>query len=89
MLNSITEINIIPIQQKQGLVALSSCVIDNSFYIGSIGIYTKLKGGYRLTYPNKKSGNNTINIFHPVSKELGNKIEKEIIKEYEKLISLE
>ena len=85
----ITEVNIIPIKPKEGLVAIASCVINNEFYLGSIGIYTKLKGGYRLTYPNKKSGNSTINIFHPIEKELGDTIENAIIQEYENLISIE
>ena len=86
--SEITEVNIIPIKPKDGLVAIASCVINKNFYLGSIGIYTVLKGGYRLTYPNKKSGNSTINIFHPINKELGDAIEKAIIKEYEELISV-
>ena len=87
--SKITEINIIPIQPKKGLVAIASCVINNEFYLGSIGIYTIIKGGYRITYPNKKSGLSTINIFHPISKELGDAIENAIVKEYEDLISLD
>ena len=88
-MNEITEVSIIPMQRKEddGLRGLASCVINNKFYIGSIGIYTKLKGGYRLTYPNKKSGANSINIFHPIDKELGNNIEQAIIKEYENLLT--
>ena len=87
--SKITEVNIIPIRPKDGLVAIASCVINNEFYLGSIGIYTVLKGGYRLTYPNKKSGTSTINIFHPISQELGDAIEDAVIKEYENLISLD
>jgi len=87
--SNISEVNIIPIQPKKGLVALASCVINEDFYIGSIGIYTKLKGGYRLTYPNKKSGSSVINIFHPISKELGDAIENAVVEEYEKLISID
>jgi len=87
--SKITEVNIIPIKPKDGLVAIASCVINEEFYIGSIGIYTKLKGGYRLTYPNKKSKMSTVNIFHPIAQELGDAIEKAIVKEYEELISIE
>jgi DNA-binding cell septation regulator SpoVG len=86
-MNEVTEINVIPIRPKNGLVALASCVIDGKFYIGSIGIYTKLKGGYRITYPNKKSGSSVINIFHPITKELGDMIETEVISTYEELLS--
>ena len=87
--SKITEVNIIPINPKKGLVAIASCVINNEFYIGSIGIYTILKGGYRLTYPNKKSNLSTVNIFHPIAQELGDAIEEAIINEYENLISLD
>lgn len=86
-MSKVTEVNVIPIRPKSGLVALASCVIDEKFYIGSIGIYTKLKGGYRITYPNKKSGISVINIFHPIDKELGDLIESEVIGEYERLLS--
>ena len=82
----ITETTIIPIKPKEGLVALASCVIDEKIYLGSIGIYTKLEGGYRLTYPTKKVGDKNFNIFHPISKEAGDKIEEAIIKRYEDLM---
>ena len=87
-ISKISEVNIIPIKPKNGLVAIASCVINNEFYLGSIGIYTVLKGGYRLTYPNKKSGLSTVNIFHPIAKELGDAIEEAIVEEYEELISV-
>lgn len=83
----ITEVTIIPIKPKDGLVALASCVLDNKVYLGSIGVYTKLKGGYRLTYPNKKVGENAINIYHPITKEVGDEIERVVIEKYEELIS--
>lgn len=83
----INEVTIIPIKPKNGLVALATCVLDDKIYLGSIGIYTRLKGGYRLTYPNKKIGDNAINLYHPISKEVGDAIEKAIIYEYERLIS--
>ena len=82
----ITEVTIIPIKPRDGLVALASCVIDSKMYVGSIGVYTKIKGGYRLTYPNKKVGENAINIFHPINKECGDGIETAIIDKYEELM---
>lgn len=87
MNTEITEISIVTLKPKNGLVALASCVIDGKLYLGSIGIYTKLKGGYRLTYPNKKIGENSINIFHPINREVGDAIEKAIVDKYEELIS--
>jgi len=83
---TIKEIAIIPLKPKDGLIALASCIVDEKLYIGSIGIYTKLKGGYRLTYPTKKIGENSINIYHPINKEIGDIIEKAIIEQYEELM---
>lgn len=76
----ITEIQIIPIKAKDGLVAFASIVLENSLYLGSVGVYTRLNGsGYRITYPTKKIGNRDINIYHPINKETGQAIEKAII----------
>lgn len=85
-MTTVSEITIIPLKPKNGLVALASCVIDEKFYVGSIGVYTKLKGGYRLTYPTKKVGERSINICHPISHEAGETIEKEVVAKYEELI---
>ena len=86
----ISEVIIIPIKPRpNGLIALASCVIDNKIYVGSLGIYTKLKGGYRITYPTKKSGKqekSTINLFHPIDKQCGDAIEKAVIAKYEELM---
>ena len=76
----ITEVNITPIKPNNGLVAFASVVIDNSVYLGFIGVYTRLNGdGYRLTYPTKKAGDKSLNIYHPISKEAGRIIEEAII----------
>ena len=83
---TIKEIAIIPLKPKNGLVALASCIFDDKLYVGSIGIYTKLKGGYRLTYPTKKVGENSINIYYPINKEIGDIIEKAIVEQYETLM---
>lgn len=82
----ITEITIIPLKPRNGLVALASCIVDSKFYLGSIGIYTKLKGGYRLTYPTKKIGEKSINIYHPINQEIGQEVEDAIIETYEELM---
>jgi len=84
----ITEVQIIPIKPKDGLVAIASVVADNSLYLGSVGVYTRLDGsGYRITYPIKKIGNRNINIYHPINKETSRVIEEAIISEVEKMLS--
>ncbi|GIW67949.1 MAG: hypothetical protein KatS3mg096_817 [Candidatus Parcubacteria bacterium] len=82
----ITEIQIIPVKPKNGLVAFVSFVLNDVLYLGSIGIMTKLKGGYRLVYPTKKIKEKNINIFHPIKKDFALEIEKKVIEEFENLM---
>ena len=77
---TITEVQITPIKPKDGLVAFASVVVENSLYLGFLGVYTRLDGtGYRITYPTKKVGENSLNIYHPINKETNKAIEEAII----------
>ena len=77
----ITEIQITPIKPKDGLVGFASVVLENSLYLGFIGVYTRLDGlGYRLTYPTKKIGDNSVNIYHPINRETGKAIEQAVFE---------
>lgn len=83
----ISEVQIIPIKPKDGLVGFASLVFDGLF-ISSIGIYKKLNDdGFRLLYPTKKVGMKNINLFHPINKETGNQIETEILKKAEEIFN--
>jgi len=84
----ITEIQILPIKPKDGLVAFASVVAEDSLYLGSIGVYTRIDGtGYRITYPTKKIGDKDINIYHPINKETSKAIEEAIITKMEKIFN--
>jgi len=84
----ITEIQIIPIKPRDGLVVFASIVVENSLYLGSLGVYIRIDGsGYRITYPTKKIGNKNINIYHPINKETSKAIEEAIISEAEKILN--
>ena len=84
----ISEVQIKPTKPKDGLIGFASLVIDNSLYLSSIGIFTRLNGqGYRITYPTKKVGSLDMQIFHPISKELGMEIEKKVIKKAEDIFN--
>jgi DNA-binding cell septation regulator SpoVG len=87
MINQLAEIQITPIKPQNGLVALASFILDNNLYLGSIGVFTRPEGGYRLTYPTKKVGGRNINIFHPINKQFASKIETVIIKKYEEVMN--
>lgn len=89
MKNKITEIQIIPIKPQNGLIAFASLVLDENLYLGSIGIMTRLNGGYRLTYPTKTVGTREMNIYYPINKDFAVAIEKEVIKRLEEVMKNE
>lgn len=82
----INEVQIVPIKPNNGLVGFASFVFDNCFHLGSIGIYTRPQGGYRLTYPTRKVGDSSLNIFYPINREVAEAIEKLIIFDFEKVM---
>jgi len=86
----ISEIQVIPIKPKEGLVAFASCVINDSLYIGSVAVYSSpsTQSGFRLVYPVKILPNGKeIHCVHPISKEAGELISKAIIKKFREVIS--
>jgi DNA-binding cell septation regulator SpoVG len=83
----ISEIQITPVKPRDGLVGFASFVFDNCFYLGSIGIFTRPEGGYRLTYPTRKSPISNFVIFHPINKETASMVEAAIISKYEAIIA--
>lgn len=44
----ISEVNIVPVKPNNGLVAFASVVLDESLYLGSIGVHSRLDGSYRI-----------------------------------------
>ena len=87
MQHTISEVQIVPVKAQDGLVGFASFVIDNAFYIGSVGIYTKLSGdGYRLTYPTRKRATSNLNICHPINKEIATEIEQAVTRQLEALM---
>lgn len=82
MTSKISEINIMPIKPDNGLVGFASIVFDNNFYLGSIGIFTRPQGGYRLTYPTR----NGINVFHPINKPIAEAIEQQVTEKFEQIL---
>jgi len=76
----IIEVQIVPIKPKDGLVAFASVVVGSGLYLGFLGVHTRLDGsGYRITYPTKKVGEKSLNIYYPINREAGRAIEEAII----------
>lgn len=86
----ISEVQIIPIKPKNGLVAFASCVINNYLYLGNIALYTSPSRpeGYRLVYPSKVLPNGKeVNCVHPINKKAGELISVKIIEKYKEFLS--
>lgn len=86
-MNKISEVQIVPVKPKDGLVAFAGFLLDKKLYLGSIAIYQKRDGsGYRITFPTKKIGNKNLNIYHPINKETTKEIEKAILTKAQLLL---
>lgn len=87
MTKIVSEIYVVPVDEKDGLVAFANFTVYDAIHCNSVGIMRRLDGGYRLTYPTRKHGNKSVNIFYPINQEIGKRISEEVIKEYEVVAS--
>lgn len=85
---TLSEIQIIPVKPKNGLVAFATCVVNDALYIGNIAVYTSPSNleGYRLVYPSKiLPTGKEINCVHPINRETGECISRAILEVFKKL----
>ncbi|OGZ24022.1 MAG: hypothetical protein A3I85_02280 [Candidatus Nealsonbacteria bacterium RIFCSPLOWO2_02_FULL_38_63] len=83
----ISEIQFYPVKPKDGLLGFVSFVVDDKFWMGSIAVFTRLEGGYRLVYPTRKVGSQNINIFHPINRDASLQVESAVIKKVEQIFN--
>lgn len=83
----ISEVQITPVKPKDGLVAFASFVFGNCLYCGSVGIFTRPNGGYRLVYPTKLVAGRQLDMYHPISGTAGRSIEEAVITKFEEVVS--
>lgn len=76
----VSEVNITPVKPNNGLVGIASVVIDGNIYLNSIAVYTKLDGSYRLLYPTKIVGSNSLGLFYPINRMASKTIEDAVFK---------
>lgn len=86
---SISEVDIIPVKPRNGLIAFASCVVNGQLYLGNIAIHTRLDGsGYRLVFPVKVLPNGKeIQCVHPVTRQAGDRLLEAIVEKFEALIA--
>lgn len=84
---TITEIEIIPIKAKQGLVGFANCVVNDQFFIGNIAIHSTFnENEFRLVYPAKAIKNKKpVQCVYPINKETAQAMQKAICKAFRKL----
>lgn len=84
----ISEVQISFIKPQNGLIGFASLVINHGIYLSSIGIYKKLNdANFRLTYPTKKVGESSINIFHPINQQTGACIENAVFQKLKEVMN--
>jgi len=86
----ISEIQIIPVKPRDGLVAFASCIVNNAFYIGNIAVYTcpSSESGFRLVFPEKVLPNGKkVACVHPINRNTGEVITKAIANEFHKVLA--
>lgn len=84
---TVSEIQIAPVKPKGGLVAFASFVFGDALYCGSVGVFTRPNGGYRLVYPTKLVAGRQLDMYHPISGTVGKLIEQEVITKYEEVMN--
>ncbi len=84
---TISEIQIVPVKPKNGLIAFVSFILNKSLFVSSVAVYTRLNdpNQYRLVYPSKLIGNKDTSILYPIKKEVGGYIEKQVSEQLNKL----
>lgn len=83
----ISEISIDLVKPRDGLIGFASLVIEESIYLGNIGIIKRLEDdSFRLTYPTRKVGEKDFNIYYPINKEAGKDIEKAVNKRLKEVL---
>lgn len=75
----VSEVQFVPVKPDNGLVGFASCILDDCYYVGSIAIFTRLSGGYRLVFPTKKVGDRHLHHHHPITKEMSKAMEEAIL----------
>ena len=84
---TISEIQFYPVKPQDGLLGFVSFVLDGKFWMGSVAVFTRKEGGYRLVYPTRKVAGQNINVFHPINIEVGLQVEQAVSEKVAEIFS--
>lgn len=83
----ISQVKVTPVKPADGLIAFCSYVINDSFYIGDVGLHyspERERDPYWLVYPVKTLFNGKqINVCHPINRETELLIKRVVVARYE------
>lgn len=82
----ISEVQIVPVKANNGLIGFASFVLYEAVYCGSVGIFTRPNGGYRLVYPTRKMIGRDIDVYYPINKQIGKAIEEAVVSKFEEVV---
>jgi DNA-binding cell septation regulator SpoVG len=85
----LSEIQIVPVRPRKGLLAFVSFIVNGSFYVADVAVYSGLgQNGYRLVYPMRTLPNGAkVNVFHPIKKDVAQEIERQVSEAYQELLA--
>lgn len=83
----ISEVQIMPVKPNNDLVGFASFVLYEAVYCGSVGVFTRPHGGYRLVYPTRKILGKDIDVYYPISQQIGRAIEEAVVNKFEDVVS--
>lgn len=75
----VSEVSIHLVKPKNGLIAFASLVIEDALFLSGIAVHQKLNGGHRLTFPTRKTENQSFTLFHPINRLASQAIEAAIL----------
>jgi DNA-binding cell septation regulator SpoVG len=84
---TISEIQFYPVKPQDGLLGFVSFVLDGKFWMGSVAVFTRRDGGYRLVYPTRKVAGQNINVFHPINPDVGLQVEQAVSEKVAEICS--
>lgn len=84
---TISEIQFYPVKPQDGLLGFVSFVLDGKLWMGSVAVFSRPDGRYRLVYPTRKVGGQNINIFHPINQEAGQQVEAAVSEKVAEIFS--
>lgn len=84
---TISEIQFYPVKPQDGLLGFVSFVLDGKFWMGSVAVFSRKDGGYRLVYPTRKVAGQNINVFHPINPDVGLQVEQAVSEKVAEIFS--